>query len=410
MRAGFRGRVARVFQPTRSWHFAGVARYLHPVHYRYVGLRFWHMFQGLGEETAGQRLVINTRLVEYPVEARPIAVSKPESHQCLGDGAPGEREQVPEEESLHSAEGALLAESTAVGDEEATECFEQRGRSGNIVHGKGILLHVMGFIPPASGRNSILVLFAPRRLELAALHDARSLTVRSSQGESDPIIPYLPSPRLSLARFCSPTHPSILLCFCLISRAIPKSRTRSRVSAAVAARMCGSTGSLGNPATGGNSTKRLRTQVSTTQALSKIPKRVTHLPGPNSRLTARSPWQTATNNMKEPLNGRATNSDGSNHRWISCEAKAREAAAYRSRGCFIVCSVAALFSVLPIRGPRNWPSSSCPRARGCGNGRRTCPESPRSGRPPALPLRLRTRCPSSRRRRVRAARRCGRGP
>src|ERR687898_2139488 len=155
MRAGFRGRVAWVFQPTRSWHFEGVARYLPPIHYRYVGLRFWHMFQGLGEETAGQHLVINTRLVEYPVEARPIAVSKPESHQCLGDGAPGEREQVPEEESLHSAEGALLAESRAVGDEEATECFEQKGRSGNIVHGKGILLHVMGFIPPASGRNSI---------------------------------------------------------------------------------------------------------------------------------------------------------------------------------------------------------------------------------------------------------------
>jgi hypothetical protein len=44
-------------------------------------------------------------------------LGEPERHEGLGDGTPGEGEEVAQDEGLRSQEGALLAEGTSVGQE-----------------------------------------------------------------------------------------------------------------------------------------------------------------------------------------------------------------------------------------------------------------------------------------------------
>jgi hypothetical protein len=72
--------------------------------------------QGLAEEAAGQFLVVDARLAEEAVEGAPVvALGEAQGQEGLGDGAPGEGEEMSEDESPRPKEGALLTESGAVG-------------------------------------------------------------------------------------------------------------------------------------------------------------------------------------------------------------------------------------------------------------------------------------------------------
>jgi hypothetical protein len=55
-----------------------------------------------------------SRLVEEAVEGAPVVVREPEGDEGLGDGAPREGEELPEDEGLGSEERTFLAEGRAV--------------------------------------------------------------------------------------------------------------------------------------------------------------------------------------------------------------------------------------------------------------------------------------------------------
>lgn len=65
--------------------------------------------------SADRASVVNMEgLVEYLVEAGPIVVGEAQRHQCLGYGAPGEAEELSEQQRLHTPKCTLLAEGRAV--------------------------------------------------------------------------------------------------------------------------------------------------------------------------------------------------------------------------------------------------------------------------------------------------------
>lgn len=79
------------------------------------------MGQGLAQEAPAQGFVfvVHAGLVEEAVEGAPVVVvGKAQGHKGLRDGAPGEGEEVTEDEGLRAEEGALLAEGASVGDEQ----------------------------------------------------------------------------------------------------------------------------------------------------------------------------------------------------------------------------------------------------------------------------------------------------
>jgi hypothetical protein len=71
--------------------------------------------QGLKEEAFGQRFVVDAGRSEEAVEGALVGVREAEGQEGLGNGAPGESEEVAEYEGLRPKEGALLAEGAAVG-------------------------------------------------------------------------------------------------------------------------------------------------------------------------------------------------------------------------------------------------------------------------------------------------------